>query len=164
MGYLKNTKINLDALDVMDRYGISKSTLRRWTQDVELEMPASFKVSGKRFWRTNELDAWDESRAGRSLQGIETVRGAKVISPIIRDYGEFVSAMRERRDDMKMTNMELEAKSGLQEGYVTKLENWPSQYARGIGADTFPLWLGGLRVGVVLVELPRRSVRKQRAD
>lgn len=162
MGYLKNAAVNLDAADVMARYGICRSTLANWISDNALNFPVPFKVAGKRFWRINEMDAWDEHHAGRSLEQQETVRGAKVISPIIRDYAEFVAAMRERRDEMKMTNMELEAKSGLQEGYVTKLENWPSQYARGVGADTFPLWLGGLRVGVVLVELPRRANGKRK--
>ncbi len=32
---------------------------------------------------------------------------------------------------------------------------------RGMGPETFPLWLGGVRVGIVLVDLPRRPRKKQ---
>ncbi len=44
-----------------------------------------------------------------------------------------------------MSNLEL--KSGLQQGYVAKLDNWERTYGRGVGPDTMPLLLGGLRVG-----------------
>jgi len=43
----------------------------------------------------------------------------------------------------------------MQEGYTTKLENYQRFYGRGVGPESLPLWLGGLRLAIVLVELPR---------
>jgi hypothetical protein len=43
----------------------------------------------------------------------------------------------------------------MQEGYTSKLENFGRPQGRGMGPEVFPLWLGGLRVGVILVDLPR---------
>ncbi len=44
-------------------------------------------------------------------------------SGIISDYPSLVDALRKRRNDLSLSCMELEAISGLQEGYATKLEN-----------------------------------------
>ncbi|MCB4920030.1 hypothetical protein D7I41_04330 [Ochrobactrum sp. MH181795] len=79
-------------------------------------------------------------------------------SDIICDYPSLVDALRKRRNDLSLSCMELEAISGLQEGYVTKLENHGQPYGRSFGAVSLPLWLGGLNVGLCLIELPPRRL------
>lgn len=81
-------------------------------------------------------------------------------SDIIRDYDQLVAALRQVRHARGLSMMELEMISGLHTGYVAKLENWDADkrgkhYGRNIGPATLPLWLGGLDVGIVLVDLSK---------
>lgn len=162
MGMMQKTDILLKAGDVLDRYGISERTLARWCKGETF--PKAIMINGKRYFKKSELDAFDEAQAGRDLSQPETALGLAVVSGVIQSYEEFVSAMKARRLDLKLSSMETEAKSGLQEGYIPKLENPGKKYGRGVGPDTMPLWLGGLRVGIVLVDLPRRPrIKKQDA-
>lgn len=68
--------------------------------------------------------------------------------------------LRKRRTELNITSIELDARSGMQEGYASKLENYGRPQGRGMGPETFPLWLGGLKCGIILVDLPRAE-RKQ---
>ena len=62
--------------------------------------------------------------------------------------------MRKRRIDLGMSMNALDERSGLQCGYAAKLEmKTNGTSARGLGRVSLPLWLGGLKVGIVLVDL-----------
>jgi len=155
-----NAEIYLSADDVMARFDISRTTLWRWVKD--RGFPAARTIGGKRYFRRADVNEWDEAQCGKPLDDPETALGLPIVSGVIQTYEDFVAAMKARRNDIKLSNMEAEAKSGLQEGYITKLENPNKKYGRGVGPDTMPLWLGGLRVGIVLVDMPRRP-RKGKA-
>ena len=156
---VNDTHLHLN--EVLVRFGISNMTLRRWMANPEIDFPKAIKVANRRYFRLSDIEAWELKRSG-SDPNENQIEGRQILSGVIRSYTEFVAAMKKRRQEMKLSNAEVEALSGLQEGYVTKLENYGRQYGRGMGADTFPLWLGGLRLGIVLVEIPRRP-RKPRA-
>ncbi|MBW8282507.1 MAG: helix-turn-helix domain-containing protein [Rhizobium sp.] len=149
-----NAEFYLSADDVMDRFTISRTTLFRWIR--HRGFPSARRIGGKRYFRRAEVNAWDEAQAGAPLDKPDTALGLPIVSGVIQSYDDFVQAMRARRVDIKLSSMETEAKSGLQEGYIPKLENPGTKYGRGVGPDTLPLWLGALRVGIVLVDIPRR--------
>lgn len=156
MGTLQKIDYHMDIADVAERYGKTIRTIERWIADEKLGFPKPIVINKRRFFRASELQQFDSNAAGRDFDEPEKALGLPVVSGVIQTYDDFVAAMRARRDDLKLSNMEAEAKSGLQEGYITKLENPGKKYGRGVGPDTLPLWLGGLRVGIVLVDLPRR--------
>lgn len=147
--------------EVMGRFNISRSTLYRWIRD--LEFPRPRRIRGKRYFRLVDVNAWDEVQSGEPVSEPDKALGLPIVSNVIQTYDDFVTAMRVRRESINMTVAEADAKSGLQEGYTSKLENPSTKWGRGVGPDTMPLWLGGLKVGIVLVELPRRPVRRQTA-
>lgn len=163
-GTLWNAKAHggtyLTADEVMARFAIGRTTLHRWVKD--LGFPAARKIRRKRYFRVADVNAWDESRSGEPVDEPPTALGLPIVSDVIQDYDEFVAAMRARREALGMSVVESDARSGLQEGYTSKLENAGAKWGRGVGPDTLPLWLGGLRVGFVLVDLPRRPVNKAR--
>ena len=151
---------HLSATEVMARFDISRSTLYRWIKD--LAFPEPRRIRGKRYFRLTDINAWDEAQSGKPVHDPETALGLPIVSDVIRDYEEFVAAMRARREALGMSVMETDARSGLQEGYTTKLENAGAKWGKGMGPGTMPLWLGGLRVGLVLVDLPRRPAKRDR--
>ena len=63
---------------------------------------------------------------------------------------------------MKLTTMELDARCGMQEAYTSKLMNRGRTQRRGLGREIFPLWLGGLSLGIMIVKLPHtpRNLKK----
>lgn len=153
-----NAEIYLSVDDVLGRYGISRSTLWRW---VKLRaFPEPRLIGRKRYFRRIDVNSWDEAQSGKPVDEPETALGLPVCSGVIQSYDDLVAAMKGRRISLGLSNIEAEAKAGLQEGYISKLENPDKKYGRGVGPDTLPLWLGGLRVGIVLVDLPRRPRRK----
>lgn len=156
MGTLQKIDYHMDISEVAERYGKTIRTIERWLADETLGFPKPIVIKKRRFFRASELQQFDSNAAGRDLNEPDKALGLPIVSGVIQTYDDFVAAMRARRDDLKLSNMEAEAKSGLQEGYITKLENPGKKYGRGVGPDTLPLWLGGLRVGIVLVDLPRR--------
>lgn len=162
MGTLQKIDYHMDISEVAERYGKTIRTIERWLADETLGFPKPIVIKKRRFFRASELQQFDSNAAGRDLNEPDKALGLPIVSGVIQTYDDFVAAMRARRDDLKLSNMEAEAKSGLQEGYITKLENPGKKYGRGVGPDTLPLWLGGLRVGIVLVDLPRRP-RKGKA-
>ncbi|WP_197731252.1 helix-turn-helix transcriptional regulator [Rhizobium leguminosarum] len=157
----------IDGVEVQRRYRISVRTLRRWLKDEDLGFPQPFRINRRFLFKVSELDAWD-ARKGAAPEAPETAKGLPIVSDVIRTYGEFVKAMKARRTELDMTSIELDAKSGMQEGYSNKLENYGRRAAggkegRGMGPETFPLWLGGLKVGIILVDLPRHPYRPKKA-
>lgn len=152
---LKKSEIYISVGEVLDRYQISLRTLDRWIAG--RGFPAPRKIVGKRHFLLESVDAWDCEQSGHQpATEADTALGLPVASGVIHDYDEFVRAMTERRKQLELSCIEVDARSGMQEGYANKLENWQKDYGRGMGPDTFPLWLGGLRCGIVLVDLPRR--------
>lgn len=159
----RNRSPYLDLADVCERYRISERTLHRWTRNSSVMFPQPFRINRRLFFRLSELEAWD-ARRGAPEDPPETAKGHPIVSDVIMTYADFVKAMTKRRLELDMTSIELDARAGMQEGYSNKLENYGRRVAggkegRGIGPETFPLWLGGLRVGVVLVDLPRHPYR-----
>lgn len=150
----KPADVFLTADEVMEQFRISRSTLDRWIAGAEFPRPR--RIRGKRFFAISEIQDWTGKQTGEPLESGETVFGMEVVSDVIKTYPELVDAMRSRREALSLSAVEAEAKSGLQEGYIPKLENPDAKYGRGVGPDTLPLWLGGLRVGIILVDLPRR--------
>ncbi|PDS94047.1 hypothetical protein CO659_31075 [Rhizobium sp. S9] len=57
----------------------------------------------------------------------------KVVSGVIQDYPSFVRAMVSRLRDLKLPCIELDARSGMQEGYANKLEKWVRATAGELG-------------------------------
>ncbi len=155
----KNQKY-LSVGDITERYGVSRATVYNW-QKREADFPAAVKISGRPYFSEYELDKWDAKRGGVDPDIDSRIHGLKPCSGVITDYQQFIDAMVRRRDDLHISSMELDAQSGMQEGYTSKLENYGRPQGRGMGPETFPLWLGGLRVGIVLVDLPRRPRKKQ---
>lgn len=81
---------------------------------------------------------------------------------ICRDYGALMAALVARRNELGYTQMDLDARAGLQEGHSSKLENWQSgRYGRGLGALTLPLVLEALDVALVIVEAPKGRLPTQ---
>jgi predicted DNA-binding transcriptional regulator AlpA len=160
---LKKSEIYISAADVMARYGISRATVDRWISKRGFPIPR--KIVGKRHFLLSSVDAWDALQSGHDVEPDgETALGLPINSGIIQNYDEFVQAMVQRRKELALSCIELDARSGMQEGYSNKLENWRKDFGRGMGSDTFPLWLGGLRVGIVLVSLPRRPRKGKTGD
>lgn len=156
MGTLQKIDYHMDITEVAERYGKSIRTIERWLADEKLGFPKPLVINKRRLFKASELQQFDAVAAGRDLSEPDKALGFPIVSGVIQTYDDFVQAMRQRRVDIALSTSEAEAKSGLQEGYIPKLENPGKKYGRGVGPDTLPLWLGGLRVGIVLVDLPRR--------
>ncbi|YCI03318.1 helix-turn-helix domain-containing protein [Ensifer sp. D2-11] len=142
--------------EVMQRLGISRFTLRRWHEREKIGFPKPIFINPRHYYRESDVFRWELKREGIDPDVPDAVHGVEVVSGVISDYGELVNALKKHRENLKMTAIELDARSGMQEGYTIKLENWERpDYGRGAGPDTLPLWLGGLRLDIVLVTLPR---------
>lgn len=160
---MKPAERHLDSAQVMARFGISKPTLYRWKNDPEIEFPKPIRIRRRYYFSEADIAAWEAQRGRLDIPEPETVDGCAVVSGVIQDYGDFVAAMRARRVDLGLSCLEVDLRAGMQESYANKLENWPKRYGRGMGPELFPLWLGGLRVGIVLVDLPRRPRTTRKA-
>lgn len=153
---LKKSEIYISVGEVLDRYQIHVNTLDRWIK--KRGFPPPRKIVGKRHFLLESVDAWDCEQSGHAMQPEgETAFGLQVVSDVITDYDGLVAALTTRRNDMGLSCAEIDARAGMQENYTNKLENWrkPS-YGRGAGPEILPLWIGGLRVGIVLVAIPRK--------
>lgn len=150
----KNEK-RLSIPDICDRYGITRKTLWNWMNS-DKSFPEPVIINKRRYYSEYDLAKWEAAKGGPDpdLQG--RVQGLQPISGVITQYDELVEALRNRRAQLAMSSIELDAKSGMQEGYTSKLENFGRPQGRGMGPEVFPLWLGGLKVGIILVDLPRR--------
>lgn len=148
--------------DICERYGVSRATVYNW-QKKQADFPTATKIAGRCYFSEYDLDKWDAARGGADPDLDSRIHGLKPCSGVITDYDQFVEAMVKRRHSLSMSSMELDMNSGMQEGYASKLENYGRPQGRGLGPEIFPLWLGGVRVGIVLVDLPRRP-RKKHVD
>ncbi len=153
---LKKIDYHLDMAEVADRYSISVRTLERWLRDPAIGFPKPMMINKRRFFRASDLHQFDAEKTGRDVDEKSKALGFEIASDVIQTYEDFVKAMRARREALDMPCSEVDARSGMQENYTNKLENPGKKYGRGVGPDTLPLWLGGLRVGIILVDLPRR--------
>ena len=54
----------LNAAQVRTRYGgMSDMALWRWIHDGKLGFPPPIRINGRRFWRSDVLTAWEDTRA-----------------------------------------------------------------------------------------------------
>lgn len=157
----KNGKY-LSRADVCERYGISRWTLTNWMKS-DKDFPIPVVLNKRDYFSEYELEKWEAARGGADPDLEGRMIGLKPVSGVITDYGQLVDALTKRRSELEISSIELDARSGMQEGYTSKLENYGRPQGRGLGPEIFPLWLGGLRVGVVLVDMPRRP-RKARTE
>lgn len=157
----KNEKY-LSRPEVCARYGISRWTLRNWIKS-DPTFPVPLVLNKRDYWSDYDLAKWEAARGGLDPDLEGRLIGLKPVSGVITDYQQLVDALIKRREELKVSSIELDARSGMQEGYTSKLENFGRPQGRGMGPEIFPLWLGGLKCGVVLVDLPRRP-RKARAE
>lgn len=155
---IKNQKY-LSIGDISERYGVSRATVYNWKKR-ENDFPSPVMIAGRPYFREYDIEKWDAARGGVDPDLDSRIHGLKPVSGVITDYDQFVDAMVKRRHQLNMSSMELDAQSGMQEGYASKLENFGRPQGRGMGPEIFPLWLGGVRVGIVLVDLPRRPRKK----
>jgi hypothetical protein len=51
----------LPGRQVRDRYKVSDMTLWRWLRDAELKFPKPTIINGRRYWRVEELEAWERA-------------------------------------------------------------------------------------------------------
>ncbi len=83
-------------------------------------------------------DSGDQIDEARSIQGLE----------------ELAAVMRDRRRQLGWSQIELDARSGLPDGYTAKLEaivtNPAASNARGLGRLSLPLMLGALELELVV--------------
>lgn len=152
----------LDLSDVLARYKVSEWTLSRWRRDEQKGFPKPFYISRKPYFRLDELEAWERAQQPGIEDKPPEALGMPIVSEVIQTYEDFVKAMRDRRDSLKLPAIEADALGGHEEGYTNKLENYGKGYGRGMGPDSFPRWLKGMRVGIVLVALPRRPHVKRK--
>lgn len=157
----KNEKY-LSSDQVCERYCISRRTLGNWLKN-DKAFPVPLTINKRHYFSDYDLAKWEATRGGLDPDLEGRLIGLKPVSGVITDYQQLVDALIKRREELKVSSIELDARSGMQEGYTSKLENFGRPQGRGMGPEIFPLWLGGLKCGVVLVDLPRRP-RKARAE
>lgn len=158
---MRSAEPYLDVNDVLARYRISRWTLNTWIDHKGFPKPFQF-TKRRRYFKVAEVEAWDRLQFGETVESGPEALGMPIVSDVIQTYDDFVKAMRKRRNDLDLPAIEADALGGLEEGYTNKLENFGKSYGRGMGVDTFPRWLGGMRVGIVLVALPRRPYAKRK--
>lgn len=154
---VKRSARKLSTDEVCRRFGISRWTLRRWFTSDDIAFPRPTFINRMHYFDEAEILKWEMRRNGLNPDLPESIKGYEVVSGLITDYDELIQALRKQREKLKMSVIELDARAGMQEGYSNKLENYRKPNGRGMGPDSFPLWLGGLRVAVVLVEMPRAT-------
>lgn len=78
----------------------------------------------------------------------------------IRSMPELIQALRARRDELQLTHETIDAVSGLQPGYTSKL--LAPKPIKNLGPMSFEMLLGALGVAVVVVEDPEQIARVSR--
>lgn len=49
---------------ILDRFGVSRLTLRRWLERPDIGFPApALRIAGQRYWRVSDLIAWEAAQA-----------------------------------------------------------------------------------------------------
>lgn len=83
--------------------------------------------------------------------------GAKQIElAVVGDYAGLVRLFERRRRELGLTCIDMDYLAGLQEGYTSKIEQFPNRHSRTLGFVSLPNMLRvlGLRLAVVKAELP----------
>ncbi|MDI7862554.1 helix-turn-helix domain-containing protein [Rhizobiaceae bacterium n13] len=150
----------LSVAQVCERFSISRATFWNWMKK-DQTFPVPVTINKRHYFSEYDLAKWEAHRGGADPDLNGRLVGLKPVSGVITDYRQLVEALIKRRDELKISSIELDARSGMQEGYTSKLENYGRPQGRGMGPEVFPLWLGGLKCGVVLVDLPRRPRAKK---
>lgn len=162
MGAMTKATKYLQIDDLCERFSVGRTTVYRWIRE-DRTFPEPVIISSRRYYSEHEIMRWESRKGGPDPDVDGKVVGLAPVSGVITEYDELVSALVKRRSQLGISSMELDARSGMQEGYTSKLENFGRPQGRGMGPEVFPLWLGGLKVGVVLVDLPRRP-RKSKGE
>lgn len=63
MSQASNGQAYLTSIQVQDRYQISEITLHRWQKDARLSFPKPMVVNRRKFFRVDDLTAWERERA-----------------------------------------------------------------------------------------------------
>ncbi|MDX0112605.1 DNA-binding protein [Sinorhizobium meliloti] len=63
MNQASNGQAYLTSIQVQDRYQISEITLHRWQKDARLSFPKPMVVNRRKFFRVDDLTAWERERA-----------------------------------------------------------------------------------------------------
>lgn len=79
-------------------------------------------------------------------------------------YRQFMDALKRRRIQLGLSQMEMDDRAGLQDGYTGKLEVWDRDSGRRLGPVSFDLLLEGLGLAVAVVPRPGRASRFRRAE
>jgi len=61
---MQDSQTYLPASQVRARYGVSDMSLWRWLKNEDLAFPHPIRINNRRFWRLNDLEAWEASREG----------------------------------------------------------------------------------------------------
>jgi predicted DNA-binding transcriptional regulator AlpA len=55
----------LPSRQVRERFNVTDMTLWRWLRNAKLEFPKPTIINSRRYWRIEELEAWERKRAGQ---------------------------------------------------------------------------------------------------
>lgn len=77
------------------------------------------------------------------------------------NYRGLMSALKVRRKELGLSQLEVDDKAGLQDGYCGKLEAWDRDSGRRLGPVSFDLLLAAYGVGLVLFETRPPSERPE---
>lgn len=69
------------------------------------------------------------------------------------NYRGLMNALKARRMDLGLSQLEVDDKAGLQDGYCGKLEAWDRDGGRRWGPVSLDLLLGAYDLGIALVEI-----------
>src|SRR4051794_38299023 len=119
-GNMKNTKY-LSIPDICQRYGIGRSTFHRWVRN-DASFPSAVLISSRRYYSELDLMRWESARGGVDPDMPDRIHGLKPCSVVISEYQQLVDALIKRREELGISSIELDARSGMQEGYTSKLE------------------------------------------
>ena len=61
-------KTFLPTAAVRARYGVTKQSLWRWLHKEALGFPKPIRINNRLFWKTAELEAWENSRVQEDAQ------------------------------------------------------------------------------------------------
>jgi hypothetical protein len=56
-------EVRLPTVQVAKRFSVVVRTVERWLQDPNLNFPKPIVVNKRRYWRLEELERWERSRA-----------------------------------------------------------------------------------------------------
>jgi hypothetical protein len=69
----------------------------------------------------------------------------------IRTYEELVEAMKTRRHELDLSQIDVDLIAGFQDGYTAKLEVGYKEGGRGVGAMSLAVWLDSIGARLLLV-------------